>query len=205
MKTIKHIEFLNITLKLNNFFNDLYSNKLIFKEYLRRIEQLSQEYNKYGFIDKNHMIGDIFEIFIEGFIHIIGTYPTIGITDYIPVKKSEDNGVDGVGIGLNNLPLTVQVKYRNNPLHELTSDDIKQFGYQSFRLYDVDVKTKTNMVIFTTASDLHWHTKNEVFDNGMRVINRNDISNIIDNNGCFWKDMITLINDTKIILFGENK
>ena len=200
MKTIKHIEFLELTLKENNFFNDLYNNISTFKEYKAKIENLSLQFAKYNVIDRNKMIGNLFEIFAEQFIHILGSYPTIGITNYAPVKASDDNGVDGIGLGINGLPLAVQVKYRSNPMYELLADDVKQFGFVSLRKHNVDSHTKTNLVLFTSGKDLHWHTKENVFDNAIRVINNNTISSLVDNNMCFWNDMINMVNESKINL-----
>ena len=197
MKTINHIDFLNISLKENAFFNTLYKDVSTFKEYLRRIDSISNSCIFYGYKDKQHMIGDLFEIFAEQFIHILGSYPTIGITDYRPVKKSEDNGVDGKGIGHNGFPLTVQVKYRRNPMYELVEDDIKQFATQSYMLFNVDVNTKTNLVVFTSCAGLHWHTATNVFDNRLRVINYKEIATLVDNNMCFWNDVNNMVEESK--------
>lgn len=120
----------------------------------------------------------------------------VGICSYVPTKKSEDNGVDGIGIGIDGKPASVQIKYRGNPTEELLERDIKNFGYQSIVRYNVDKDTKTNMIIFTSAKGLHWHTDANVFLGRMRTINNEMISSLIDNNKCFWLSLNQLISNS---------
>ena len=153
MKTIQHSEFLQMSLKNKLCFIDLFKDVNTFKEFLTRIDNLSDQFLSFGYTDKWHMIGDLFEIFAELFFIILGVDNRVGIYDYSPVKKDNDNGVDGIGIGFNKLPATVQVKYRGDPTYELTSEDLKQFGFQSIVEYNVDKNTTTNMIIFTNAKN----------------------------------------------------
>jgi hypothetical protein len=118
-----------LSLKNKLCFIDLFKGVETYKEFATRIDKLSDQFAIYGYEDKWHLIGDLFEIFAELFFNILGADNRIGMFNYHPVKKDHDNGVDGVGIGFDKLPATVQVKYRGDPTYELTSEDLKQFGF----------------------------------------------------------------------------
>jgi hypothetical protein len=138
------------------------------------------------------MKGDLFEIFIEAFIKIFGSNAQIGIGDYSP-NKEEDYGVDGFGIGINGQPVTIQIKYRNNPTYELLQEDLKQFAFQSIRLFKIDPFSDGDMIVFTSAKGLHWRTEKNVFCGAIRTIGFDFISNQINNNIPFWNQIKNVI------------
>lgn len=187
MKTINHISFVNILLKDKDFFNELFKDVTTFSKFLKKIDDVSEKsYKNFDFLDKFQSVGDLFEIFAEMFFIINEADNRVGICNYQPTKKSEDNGVDGFGIGIDGKPATVQVKYRSNIDAELLSKDIKNFGFQSIIEYNVDKDSTTNMIIFTSSKGLHWYTNSKVYSNRLRVINYDFISKLIDNNFGFW-------------------
>jgi CRISPR/Cas system-associated endoribonuclease Cas2 len=105
-------------------------------------------------------------------------------------------GVDGFGIGMNELPLTIQVKFRSDSTTELIEKDIKQFAFQSIVEYNVDKDTRTNMIVFTNSKGLHWITESKVFSGRVRSIGYDIISQLIDNNSVFWRELNDLIKQT---------
>lgn len=193
---IKHESFVKIVQKDNGkSFLTILSSRT-FKDFISKIEVIAQQATDYGYSDskveddvksgRDKFIGDLFEIFAEGFLKILSTDNRIGIFDYIPVLSADDNGVDGFGKNIEGNPCTVQIKYRGNPTYKLLERDIKQFPYQSIRNYNVDPNQKNNMFIFTNCEGLHWYTESKVFNNDLNVINGIMISSLIDNNEGFW-------------------
>ena len=199
-------------------FVDLYNiDPLIFKKLLdrvtnvgtlfNRIDKLSSNYLEYGYSDKQTrrglesgefiMKGHLFEIFGDIFLQILGCHVSIGVYNYNPVPSTEDNGVDGYGIGIDGKPLTVQFKFRSDATEELIAEDLKQFGFQSIVEFGVDKDTKTNMVLFTCAKGLHYHTDNEVFKGRIRTIGIKDLE--FNCKGFpFWKTVGDMVRDTVI-------
>jgi hypothetical protein len=198
---IQHESFLNICLK-DKALLDRCFNTLTLKDFLKNIEKETEStYEsifKNTFETRHNMIGDLFEIFAECFFTILQGDNRAGVFDYKPGKKSDDNGVDGYGIGIDGKPATVQVKYRGNVEIELKERDIKNFGFQSIIMYGVDKDTSTNMIVFTSAKGLHWHTESNVAQGRIRTINNETISKMIDNNHCFWLAAQKLITDSHI-------
>ena len=199
---IEHMAFVELYNKDKNIFNNLFNGTLTLSSFISKMNKISKNFKNFSYKSQEKMNGDIFEIFAEGFFTILGAHNSIGVNNYKPVKSTDDNGVDGFGLGIDNNPLTVQVKFRSDPTLELVSDDLKQFGFQSIAQYKVklesdgDKKVQKNMIIFTTAKGLHWHTDNNVFLGLLRTINYNDIDNIIKNNNPFWNDFKDLIENT---------
>lgn len=204
---IKHESFVNIHIKDRTLFDRIFDATTL-KAFIKNIEkEMETSYDttfKNTFDTKYNFLGDMFEIFAECFFTLLKADNRIGICNYIPTKKTEDNGVDGYGIGFDGKPATVQVKFRGNPTEELTERDIKNFGFQSVINFNVDKDTKTNLVIFTSAAGLHWHTSTNVFQGRMRSINYEMISSIVDNNKCFWFSLKELVQESKNFYFSSN-
>lgn len=197
MRHINHIAFVNILLTDKNFFIELFKDVTTFREFLKRINAISEKsFETLGFNDRFQSVGDLFEIFAEIFFIVNEADNRIGVCNYKPVKKSEDNGVDGYGTGIDGKPATIQVKFRADETKELLERDIKQFGFSSIVEYSVDKDTKTNMIIFTSAKGLHWYTESKVFSNRMRIINYEMISKLIDNNFGFWNSVEKVLKES---------
>lgn len=201
---LQHLSFVTIYQKdpglLNRVFNVSTLNDL-----LKNIEaETAKHYDNVfsnTFETNYNLIGDLFEIFAECFFLLLQSDNRVGCFNYTPGNPLDDNGVDGYGIGIDGKPATVQIKYRGNPLEELKERDLKQFGFQSIVSYNVDKDTKQNMIVFTTASGLHWHTEDNVFLNRVRNINRKVISSIVDNNQCFWLGVKELLKNSEMFYF----
>jgi hypothetical protein len=196
MKIIKHEAFVNLYNKDQNIFEELFKDVNTLTKLSNRIIKLSKNFESYSYKDDDKVKGDLFEIFAECFFKILSADNRIGVYNYQPGPPSEDYGVDGFGIGMNELPLTIQVKFRSDSTTELIEKDIKQFAFQSIVEYNVDKDTRTNMIVFTNSKGLHWITESKVFSGRVRAIGYDIISQLIDNNSVFWRELNDLIKQT---------
>jgi hypothetical protein len=200
MKVIGHPAFVNLFNKDKDIFGKLLKDADTLSKLTNRIKKISGSYQDLAYKDADKVKGDLFEIFAECFFKVLPVYASInggwGIYGYEQAPAVDDYGVDGFGVGMDEKPLTVQVKFRSNPTEELTQDDIKQFAFQSIVEYGVDKDTTTNMIVFTNAKGLHWVTESKVFSGRIRVIGSDEIAKTIDKNTIFWKMVGDLIQET---------
>lgn len=204
---IKHEAFHNIFQKDNYIFQRYFYDTENFDTFCGRVDRVSKsiiqdfqdiypdDYNAPG-SGLDRLKGDIFEIFTEIFLKLLGSHNTIGVYKYEPVLKEQDYGVDGLGKGIDLKNLTVQVKYRSDPKLELTERDIKQFTSQSWKRYGVELDTKHNLLLITTCKGINPITASQIFFGQIREINRSQISKIVKHNGTFWKDLTDIIEYT---------
>lgn len=212
---IRHEAFDNISIINSDFLNQ-FSKIRTYNELIKLITTMSKEYQQFDYLDsikrfhpdfdlmseiqiksiaENKFKGDLFEIFAEGFLHLMGSYPTIGVSGYKPVTSYDDNGIDGYGVGIDGKPLTVQIKFRTNSTYELRRNEISYFGWLSIHPpFNVELDSK-NFVIFTNCEGIHFSTK-ETYFNKLRIINGKIIKGIIDNNANFWNNFSELIENS---------
>lgn len=140
--------------------------------------------------------GDGFELFVEALIKLSPIDNRIGISNYQLIDENNDTGVDGYGIGMDNKIATVQVKYRSNNTERLTAnkDHLSNFVMSSFMKHKVDIESKNNMLIVTTADGLHHFTDNEMYENKVRCIGYKQLRELVDNNLIFWNSFRQLLN-----------
>lgn len=205
MKTINHQSFVNLYLKDKTIFDQLFKETKTLAQLSNKIIKTSKSHLSLSYQDADKLKGDLFEIFTECFFKILSADNRIGVYDYQPAPPNEDYGVDGSGIGMDGKPLTIQVKFRSDATTELKQEDINQFAFQSIRKYRVDVDTKTNMILFTNARGLHWASEKNVFLDSIKSIGYSEISNLIDNNTVFWKEIFDMIQQTILLKFNEQK
>lgn len=196
MKNIQHESFVNIYNKNKSTFNLLFKDTKTLTKLTGKIKKLSKDFVKYSYKDADKLKGDVFEIFAECFFKLLSSDNHVGVYNYQPAPAIDDYGVDGTGIGMDEKPLTVQVKFRSDPTTELKQEDIKQFALQSIVSHNVDKDTRTNMIVFTNAKGLHWITEQRVFSGRVKAFGYDEISSIVDNNTSFWKEIIDMINET---------
>jgi len=137
-------------------------------------------------IDPDLYKGNGLEMFTEFLLKMFPVDARLGISDYQLIQEG-DVGVDGVGIGTNGKPATVQVKYRTTN-HTLTAnnDHLSNFTSASMMQYNVDPSDVNNMLIITTAKGLHHFTNNEMFLNKVRCVGYDQLRSFVDNNIPFW-------------------
>ena len=219
MSIIKHESFNNLFLLKNDIFVKYFGKNKHGKELrklstmINRINTISEDVIKDYWelypddIDcpgsgLNRLKGDIFEIFIECFLMLMGNTPSVGVYHYKPERKKADLGVDGYGYGVDNKKLTVQIKFRSDPKQLLDQSDVKQFPFQSYILYGVDTKTNTNMLLITSCSGLYPMTRTRTFCSKIRELNLEQLKNLVDDNAVFWNNFNKLINNTIRIIYG---
>lgn len=194
---INHTSFVNLYNKDQKIFDNLFSVTNL-KSLTSKIIQISKNFKDLSYPDSDKVKGDLFEIFAEGFFKILASDNRVGVYNYQPASPIDDYGVDGFGIGMDDKPCTIQIKFRSNKKDILIQNDIKQFALQSIVNYGVDKDTKTNMIVFTNSNGLHWVTEEKVFSGRVKDINHNQIAKLIDDNSIFWKMMNDLVKETII-------
>lgn len=144
--------------------------------------------------------GDGFETFGQALCLLSQVDNRIGISGYRLVPKIDDYGVDGVGIGTNGKPMTVQLKYKSNPTSFVmfNDDHIGNFINLSTRKHHVDMMDTKNMLVITTAKGLHHsigdneNVLNANSDMCLRCIGYDELRSMLDNNFNFWNLFRTL-------------
>jgi len=178
-----------------NIFNELLDDTNTINSFCSKIERLSNKTT----LDPNVFKGDVLELFTEYLIKTRGSDNRIGINEYklIQESKQQDLGVDGYGIGANLKPATVQVKYRHHD-YELSNneDHLSNFLVQSWTAFKVDMTDTMNMLIITTAQDVHYHTMNNMLQGKVRVLHRNHLKSLVDNDDYFWTDFYNSIKES---------
>jgi hypothetical protein len=199
MLDIGHSAFKNLMIKRFDF--SLFNCKTL-SELSTKIIEASESYETYGYIGEegqNKFKGDLFEIFAEIFFKLTSSDNRVGITDYSVVKDNDDYGVDGVGVALNGIPATIQVKFRSNPTTKMTIKDLKNLHGISYKHYGVPVGTDNNIIIFTNCAGIHWNTQTNVLKNSTLTYGYHNegsdynLKNLIDNNTSFWKNLDKMI------------
>ena len=193
MSTIKHEAFVNLYNKNQNIFDELFKETKNLKELTKKIGKISSTYKSLSYPTDRKLKGDLFEIFAECFFKIFSSHPRVGIYGYKPAPAIDDFGVDGYGLGMDNNPCTVQIKFRQNVTEELLLDDIKNFGWASVREYKVPVDTMTNLIFFTNAKGLNFITESKVMSGASRTIGNKFIRETVDNNNVFWKEVLEMV------------
>lgn len=149
----------------------------------------------------NTILGDGFELFCELLVLHVGKHPHIGLANYEPVCIDEDEGVDAYAVNLNLEKSAVQCKFVSDVTYKFTangsnlSNFLVEAGFNEVS-YAEESKIK-RMFLITTASGLHYHTK-EKWRDRLHVINNKVIEQIVNNNKIFWKACVE-------ILKGEHK
>jgi len=186
---LKH-PFVNICNNKEKLLEGVYT----LKSFIKNIEKEAPFAQKY--IDCESFKGKVFECFVE---FLIKSYPKLWISDYIP-NNEEDLGIDGFGIGLNNKPATIQIKYRSNTNSELNANDDHLSNFVSNSImrddkYRVDQNDTKNMLIFTTAKGIHYVTTKMHYGKVV-CIGYKEISQLVDNNIPFWDSFRTIFYTT---------
>jgi hypothetical protein len=193
---ITHHSFVDLYIKDQKIFETLFKDTKKLSQLSNKIKKISEDFSRLAYKDSDKLKGDLFEIFGECFFKLLSSDPRIGVYNYQPASPIDDFGVDGFGIGMNNKPLTVQIKFRSDPTVELIEEDIKQFPLQSILNYGVDKDTTDNMLLFTNAKGLHWLTHKKVFNCRVKPMGYEMISTLVDNNFVFWKNLNDMVHQT---------
>lgn len=172
----------------------LFNSVTTFDEFKDRLEYQS-ELDKHS-IKKEDYLGDGFEFFVELLLRSFPFDKRLGIdgTDYEPVKKSEDMGVDAYSKNLENRTCAIQIKYRSSPKYVLSRKDddlgsmIEESGHKKI-VYAEDDELYRHFII-TSAMGMHHRTEHDKFRNKVKCINNKNIAKIVDNNIAFWNSCL---------------
>lgn len=200
---ITHNAFVNIYNKDQSIFESIFKDTKTLSQLSNKIIKVSKNFEALAYKDADKVKGDLFEIFSECFFKILSADNRIGVYNYQPAPPIDDYGVDGIAIGMDEKPLTIQVKFRSDATTELTQEHIKQFAFQSIITYNVDKDTTTNMIVFTNAKGLHWVTESRVFSGRVKAIGYDQISQLVDNNTVFWKNVKDLVENTVVVKYSN--
>ncbi len=152
----------------------------------------------------NSFKGDMLEVLCEIFFNIYASDPAVGLLDYTPVSLADDYGVDGIGRNVNGDHCAIQIKYRSNPLELIPLADMAKTYAAGRLLHGLPLNKDNSIFLFTTGKGItapcHY-----VFNNIIRVIDRQIISGLIDNNQNFVDQAENLICETIKPLIGEQK
>lgn len=149
---------------------------------------------------QNDYLGDGFEFFVEIFLKTHSCDNRVGISNYKPIKKHEDTGVDGVGVNIKGQKSVVQIKFRSNSEKQLTNNDDHLSNMMTsgmiehgvVAINDISIETPRHYII-TTASGLHHYTQNTFFKNVVKCIGYSDLKHMLDENYSFWEQCRSLV------------
>jgi len=145
----------------------------------------------------NKFKGDMLEVFSEMFFNIFGADEGVGIQEYTPGDIGSDYGVDATGTNVNGHSCAIQVKYRSNPLDNISYADIaRTFTSAALQLNLKDVIEQDHTVyLFTTANGVSVAFE-KVMGRKCVLITRDVISTKVDNNKTFWQKCYELMYHT---------
>jgi len=130
----------------------------------------------------NQFVGDLFELFAEFFLKTCSTVGQYGVVNYEPAVNNDDWGVDGYGIAADQretsggaTPVVVQVKFRSNPMDEISYTMLAKTGWDGIKNYNLDIKRKNNVILFcNTENGANYLAKNAIGDN-LYIISMKDL------------------------------
>lgn len=102
----------------------------------------------------NQFVGDVFELFAEFFFKTCSTVGQYGVVNYEPAVNNDDWGVDGYGIAADQresvggtTPVVIQIKFRSNPMDEISYTMLAKTGWDGVKNYHLDINRKNNVIL----------------------------------------------------------
>ena len=128
--------------------------------------------------------GDAFEIFGEYVCRVTESDSRIGVRSGELVPLDEDVGVDLHGIStMGDGPVAVQFKFKSDPCHIFKLRELATWLAASGHIFEAKGR---NLILITTGLGVN-HKVKQVVPN-LRVINREILRSLVDNNEGFWED-----------------
>jgi hypothetical protein len=184
---LKHL----FTKKYPNETKHLFDNVSNWNQFNEKLQEVADSLNKRLGTDYLTVIGDGFEVFIEGFIKLTENDNRFGISNYQPVNSKDDYGVDGYGNNIRGNKSAIQIKYRIDPTYLLTAQKDGLDSMITEALHEGvlfgDGKDYRHF-IFTSAKGLNNKTDDNKFRGKVKCYGINDIKTIVDNNQNFWNN-----------------
>jgi len=185
LKTAGHVKkYYKPCCLLYEDFKNRQGNNVTLKEFMKFVEKETTGIEN----DDQRMTfkGDMLEILAEIFFKAFSNSPQVGLTDYEPIPLEKDYGVDGFGINAAGKKCAVQIKYRSNPEDLVLYSEMARTYTSAVIQLNIPLEGNDCLYVFTTASRVTTACKT-VFGKKLRVINRDIISNEINNNINFWE------------------
>ncbi len=151
-----------VTIKLISNLIENYGKEFMNNTYITDDDYKSELYNQF--------VGDYFEAFCEFFLKY--NSEAYGVSDYKAAINTQDWGVDGYGIVTDQressggpTPCVVQVKFRSNPMDEISYTCLAKTGWDGVKNYNLDIKRKKNIILFTNVSGSNYLGKEAIGEN----------------------------------------
>lgn len=130
----------------------------------------------------NQFVGDFFELFAEYFFKTCSAIGQYGIINYEPANNPNDWGVDGYGIAADQresvggpTPAVVQVKFRSNPMDEISYTMLAKTGWDGIKNYGLDINRKNNVILFTNTENGSNYLAKDALGDNLYVIKKSDL------------------------------
>jgi len=174
----------------------LFDNVSNWNQFNEKLQEVADSLNKRLGTDYLTVLGDGFEVFIEGFIKLTENDNRFGISNYQPVESKDDYGVDGYGNNIRGNKSAIQVKYRIDPTYFLTAqkDGLDSMVTESQHEGVLFGEGKDyRHFIFTSAKGLNNKTDDNKFRGKVKCYGIDDIKTIVDKNQNFWNNFRNLL------------
>lgn len=174
----------------------LFDGTSTWKEFDKKLQEVAEQLKTRLNADYLTVLGDGFEVFIEGFIKLTQNDNRFGISNYVPVQSKDDYGVDGYGDNIRGNKSAFQIKYRIDPTYFLTAQKDGLDSMITEALHEgisFGEGKDYRHFIFTSAKGLNNKTDDNKFRGKVKCYGIDDIKTIVDNNQNFWNNLKTLI------------
>lgn len=179
---------------------DTYASKIC--HHAHDYSTLGREWSPDEISDRYNMfVGMAFEVFVEMLLKRHPGGNQTMISNYTPIAAHEpDVGVDGTGIGNNGRPAAVQCKFKSSLDGFLTANDdhLCNFVVAANHKYGVLVEDANNLLVVTTAKNIHPKTKTEMLHDKVRCIGIDHLRLLVNNDLPFWQEftnaMVAIVN-----------
>lgn len=150
----------------------------------------------------NQFVGDIFELFAEFFLKTCSAVGQYGIVNYQAANNPNDWGVDGYGIAADQretsggaTPAVVQVKFRSNPMDEISYTMLAKTGWDGVKNYGLDIGRKNNVILFCNTEKGANHLAKEAMGDNLYVVDMRKLDNDVTGirTVAFWENFMTLM------------
>ena len=165
-------------------------------EFDTKLNKIAKELQTKIGADYLTVLGDGFEVLIEGFIKLTENDNRFGISNYIPIQSKDDYGVDGYGNNIRGNKSAIQIKYRIDPTYFLTAQNDGLDSMITESQHEGVLFGEGNdyrHFIFTSAKGLNNKTDDNKFRGKVKCYGIDDIKTIIDNNQNFWNNLTNIL------------
>lgn len=194
MQKLKHLSTRNIA------DNKVFENVTSFDRLTDNIIQYGESAGDAASEEYNDRVGEALEVFAEFFLARFGTpsNPRLGIAESAHTSTNKfQTGYDFSFKDLNGEPGHIQVKFRRNPTHKFTREELGTF----ISMADEENVPSIRRILFTNQEHLVGNNSYGIFHPSyagglkqMRVLDRSYMEEFIDRDPSFWADLIANVN-----------